>query len=152
MKQSYKNKKAFFEYEIFDKFEAGLVLNGSEVKSIRAGKINFIDSYCDLRDNEIFCIGLHISPYKEASYNNTDPLRERKLLLNRKEINKIAGKIKEKGLTCIPLNLYFNKRNFVKLEIGLARGKRMYDKREQIKKKDIRQEHSSNLKLKNIKL
>ncbi|HPG29400.1 MAG TPA: SsrA-binding protein SmpB [bacterium] len=152
MKNIYKNKKAYFEYEILEKFEAGIVLKGSEVKSIREGKINFIDSYCEISDSEIYCKGLHISQYKDASYNNDDPLRNRKLLLNKKEINKIAARIKERGLSCVPLSVYFNKRNFVKMEIGLGRGKRLYDKREKIKKNDVRMENSAASKIKNIKL
>ena len=152
MKNIYKNKKAYFEYEILEKFEAGMVLKGSEVKSIREGKINFIDSYCEICEGEIYCKGLHISQYKDASYNNDDPLRNRKLLLNKKEINKISARIKERGLSCVPLSVYFNKRNFVKMEIGLGRGKRLYDKREKIKKNDVRIENSAASKIKNIKL
>lgn len=132
----YKNKKAYFNYEFVDKFKAGVVLTGTEIKSIRAGKVNFTDAYCHFVHGELWMKGLHISEYKQGSYNNHEPKRERKLLLNRKELNKLEGNIKEKGLTIIPIRLFINEKGFAKIEIALARGKAKYDKRETLKKKD----------------
>ncbi len=133
------NKKARFDYEILEKFEAGLVLTGSEVKSLRAGAVNLKDSYVSFRDGEAYLQNAHISEYKSSSYNNHTPERLRKLLLHREELNKIMGKVREKTLTCIPLKLYF-KEGRVKVELGLGRGKKKHDKRESLKQKDSQRE------------
>lgn len=129
------NRKARFDYHILDKFEAGLVLTGSEVKSLRNGQANLKDSYISFRGDEAFLQKAHISVYAASSYNNHEPERLRKLLLNRKELNKIFGALKEKGQTCVPLKLYFSKGK-VKLEIALAKGKDKGDKRESVRKRD----------------
>ena len=133
------NRKARYEYEIIDRIEAGLVLVGSEVKSLRAGRANLGDSYARVIKGEIWIIGMHISPYKEATFQNHDPLRERKILLHRNEIKKLARRVEEKGFTLIPLRLYF-KNNIAKLELGLARGKRQYDKKVVIAQRDAKRE------------
>jgi len=139
------NRKARHEYEILQTYEAGIVLLGSEVKSIREGKVNLVDSYADIRNSEIFLIGMHISEYKQANIQNHEPLRTRKLLLNKNEIRKLIGRVKEKGLTLIPLRLYF-KNGKVKVELGLAQGKKIYDKREDIKQKDFEREQERKIK------
>ncbi len=133
------NRKARYEYEITDSIEAGLVLVGSEVKSLRSGRANLSDAYARVIKGEIWIIGMHISPYKEATIQNHDPLRERKLLLHRNEIKKLSRKVEEKGFTLIPLRMYF-KNNRVKVELGVARGKRQYDKKVAIAQKDARRE------------
>jgi SsrA-binding protein len=133
------NRKALFEYEIFDKAEAGVVLRGSEVKSIREGGLNFRDAFVDFRKGELYLVGCFIGPYSHGNIQNHDEGRDRKLLLHRQEINKLGGKATEKGYTIIPLKAYF-KNGRVKLEIGLARGKKAHDKRESIKRKDIERE------------
>ncbi len=129
------NKKARFDYHILEKFEAGLVLTGSEVKSLRNGQANLKDSYIAFKGDEAFLQKAHISVYAASSYNNHEPERLRKLLLNRKELNKIFGALKEKGQTCVPLKMYFSKGK-AKLEIALVKGKDKGDKRESIKKRD----------------
>ncbi|GAB6281508.1 MAG: SsrA-binding protein SmpB [Ignavibacterium sp.] len=139
------NRKARHEYEILQTYEAGIVLVGSEVKSIREGKVNLIDSYAEIRNGEVFLIGMHISEYKQANIQNHEPLRTRKLLLNKNEIRKLIGKVKEKGLTLIPLRLYF-KNGKVKVELGLAKGKKVYDKREDIKRRDFEREQDRKIK------
>lgn len=131
----FKNKKAERNFFIQQKFEAGIVLKGTEIKSIRAGRINFKDSYARAEKGEIWLYNLHISPYDQASYNNHDPERERKLLLNRSEIRKLIIKMDERGFTLVPLELYINEKGIVKLTIALARGKRKYDKRDDMQKK-----------------
>ena len=133
------NKKAFHDFEILEKYEAGLVLVGSEVKSLRQGGANLKDSYIAFRGHEAFLQKAHISVYAASSYNNHEPERLRKLLLNQHELNKISSAIQEKGLTCVPLKLYF-KKGKVKVEIGLARGKNKGDKRTSAKKKDAQRE------------
>lgn len=133
------NRKARYDYHILSTMEAGVVLFGTEVKSIRDGGITLKDSYITFRDRELFLIGAHISQYMPANRNNHDPERERKLLLNRREINKIEFKIKEKGVTLIPLQVYI-KNNLIKIEVGIARGKRLYDKRESIAQRDYERE------------
>ena len=133
------NRKARYEYEIIDSVEVGLVLVGSEVKSIRSARVNLSDSYGRVIKGEIWIIGMHISPYMEATTQNHDPLRERKLLLHRNEIKKLARKVQEKGFTLIPLRIYF-KNNRAKLELGVARGKRQYDKKVSIAQKDAKRE------------
>ena len=139
------NKKARFDYEITEKFEAGLVLTGSEVKSLREGAVNLKDAYVSFRNGEAFLQNAHISEFKASSYNNHHPERLRKLLLNREEINKIMGKVQEKSLSCVPLKMYF-KRGRVKVEIGLGRGKKKHDKRQSIKKKESDRELARALK------
>lgn len=130
-----KNPVAYHNYTINDKLEAGIVLTGTEIKSIRAGKVNLKDSYVTIKNGEAFIFGMHISPYEHGNIFNKDPLRTRKLLLNRKEINKMLGLISQKGMTIVPIQLYF-KNSFVKLEIGIGKGKKLYDKREDIAKKE----------------
>jgi SsrA-binding protein len=132
----FRNKRAYFEYEILEKFEAGLSLRGTEVKSIREGNISLAESYARLHGGEAFLIGCHINEYRAGSWTNHDPTRSRKLLLHRREIDKLESRIAEKGLTLVPLRLYFNKRGFAKVELGLARGKKLHDKRSSIKKRD----------------
>ena len=133
------NRKALFNYEIFEKAEAGVVLAGSEVKSIREGGLNFRDSYVELRKGELWLVGCRIGPYSHGNIQNHDEGRERKLLLHRREIDKLGGKATEKGFTIVPLQAYF-KNGKIKVEIGIARGKKSHDKRETIKRKDIERE------------
>lgn len=135
-----KNRKASFEYEFLEKFEAGLALKGTEVKSIREGKASIQEAYCYLQKDEAFVKGMTISPYSNASFESHDMTRERKLLLKKRELQKLKAKTEEKGLTLVPVRLYMNTRGFVKLEIALARGKKIYDKRDDIKKKDQKRE------------
>jgi SsrA-binding protein len=141
-----RNRSIYHEYFIDTKYEAGMVLLGTEVKSIRNGKVSFNDSYCLLHKGEIWLKSLHIAEYSHGNLNNHDPVRDRKLLLQKKEIRKIEGKLKEKGYTLVPLRIYFNEKNLVKVEIGLARGKKMHDKRETIKQKDVEREMKRFLK------
>lgn len=129
------NKKAYHDYFVEDTYEAGIVLVGCEVKSIRLGAINLRDSFVIIKNGEVFMIGAHISPYKMGSYNNVDPRRTRKLLLNRSEINKLRGKVEQKGYTLVPLKVYFNDA-LVKVQIGLCKGKELHDKRQAIKEKE----------------
>jgi len=133
------NRQARFNYEILEKVEAGISLVGTEVKSIREGKANIKEAYADIRGGEAWLIGAHINPYSHGNITNHDPLRERKLLLNAREIDRLQGKIMEKGLTLIPLRLYLKGR-LVKLELGVGRGKKLVDKREDLKKKDQERE------------
>ena len=135
-----KNRSAYHHYFIDTKYEAGMVLLGTEVKSLREGKASFNDSYCIIHKGEIWVKSLHISEYSHGTVNNHDPLRDRKLLLNKREINKIIAKLKEKGYTLVPLRIFFNEKNLAKIEIGLARGKKLYDKRETIRKRDTERE------------
>ncbi|MCX5805647.1 MAG: SsrA-binding protein SmpB [Proteobacteria bacterium] len=136
MKTICTNRKAYHEFHIEDKFETGLVLTGTEVKSLREGKANLKDSYAKIKDGELFLVNAHISPYSCGNIYNHEPKRERKLLLHKREISKLFGKVKERGFTLVPLSMYFNNRNMVKLELALAKGKTLYDKRESIKRKD----------------
>src|SRR5699024_1070560 len=130
------NKKAWHEFFIEDTYEAGIVLKGTEVKSIRQGKVSIKESYCEIRNGEVFIVGMHISPYEQSNtFYTIDPLRSRKLLLSKREINKLIGKTTEKGYTLIPLRVYIRK-NLVKVEIAIAKGKKLYDKRETLAKKD----------------
>lgn len=129
------NRRALHDYEILEKVEAGLVLLGPEVKSLREGRANLSDSYAVLRRGEAYLVNAHVSPYAQASRENPDPRRERKLLLNRSEIRRLAGKVAERGLTLVPLSLYF-KNGRAKVELGLARGKRVYDKRQTLKRRE----------------
>ncbi|HEB69982.1 MAG TPA: SsrA-binding protein SmpB [Desulfobulbus sp.] len=130
-----KNKKAFHEYHIDQRFEAGLVLTGSEVKSLRAGRANIKDGYAQVKNGELFLYNVHISPYSFATHVDSDPLRVRKLLLHRREIKKLIGKVQEKGIALIPLKIYFIGNGKAKVELGLARGKKLYDKRAALKEK-----------------
>jgi len=134
-----KNRRAFRDFEILDRMEAGLVLRGTEVKSLREGSVKLTDCYARVEDGELILRGLHIPPYKGASWTNHDPDRPKKLLLHRREIKRLAGHTHEQGLTLIPLLLYF-KRGFAKVELGLAKGRRQYDKREAVKKRDAERE------------
>ncbi|HEU5166921.1 MAG TPA: SsrA-binding protein SmpB [Chitinophagaceae bacterium] len=135
-----KNRSAFHEYFFDNKYVAGIVLAGTEVKSLREGKASFNDSYCIIHKGEIWLKSLHIAEYSHGTTNNHDPIRDRKLLLQKREINKIEGKLKEKGYTLIPLLIFFNEKNLVKVEIGLGKGKKLHDKRETIKKRDVERE------------
>lgn len=146
MKLISNNKKAFHDYFILDKYEAGLELKGTEIKSIRLGNINLKDSFIRLKNNEAFIEGMHISPYKEGNRFNHEPLRTRKLLLHKKELLKLANKLKEGGLTVVPTKLYFNSSNKAKLEIALAKGKKLYDKRQDLKEKTAKREIERSLK------
>lgn len=146
MKIIAKNKKAFFNYEILGSYEAGISLLGSEVKSIREGKISLKESYAEIKGGEVFLVNCHISPYEAANIFNHEPTRERKLLLHRQEIKRLTGKIKEKGLTLIPTRVMINDKGKVKVEVSLARGKRVYQKREAIKEKDREREMRAELK------
>ena len=133
------NKKARYDYHIEDTFEAGLVLTGTEVKSLRAGQVNFKDSYASMRNGEGWLLGCHISPYSHGTDANHDPERDRKLLLKRREISRLTGKISERGLTLVPLRLYF-KGGRAKVELGLARGKKLHDKRSALREREVRRE------------
>ena len=130
------NRKALHEYFIIDRFEAGIVLKGTEVKSLRQRNGNLQDGYAIVKNGEVWLLGLHISPFEKGNINNHDPKRDRKLLFHKQEIRRLVGKVAEKGLTLVPLRLYF-KNNIVKVEIGIGRGKQMHDKRESIKKRDV---------------
>jgi SsrA-binding protein len=130
------NKKAYHDYHIEEKFEAGIALTGTEVKALREGKANLKDSYARVKEGELFLVNAHISPYSCGNIYNHDPKRTRKLLMHAREIDRLIGKVKERGYTLVPLSLYFNKRNMAKMEIALAKGKTLYDKRESIRKKD----------------
>ena len=130
-----KNPTARHNYEIVDTLEAGIVLCGTEIKSIRNGKANLKDSYANIRNGELYIYNLHISPYEFGNIYNKDPLRDRKLLVSKREINKLVGLIKQKGYSLIPISLYF-KNNFVKVELGIGKGKKLYDKRQDIAKRD----------------
>lgn len=140
-----KNPVAYHNYTIESTLEAGIVLSGTEIKSIRAGKANLKDSYAIIKDGECFIYGMHISPYEHGNIYNKDPLRTRKLLLNKKEINKLFGLIKQKGYTLVPIKLYF-KGSLVKIELGIGKGKKLYDKREDIAKKDAQRRIEQALK------
>jgi len=135
-----KNRKASYDYHLLQSYTAGIVLTGSEVKSLRAGEANFGDAFCIVEDDELFIHHFYIKEFTQASHYNHDPRRVRKLLLKRNEIKKIAVKLKEKGITLIPVRLFFNENGYVKLEIALAKGKKSYDKREDVKKRDIERE------------
>lgn len=133
------NKKAYHDYFVDERYEAGIELFGTEVKSIRAGKVNIKESYCDIKDGEIYAVGMHISPYDQGNIYNKDPLRPKKLLLHKKEILKLFGQVSQKGYTLVPLQVYLS-RSRVKLEIGLCRGKKLYDKRDDMARSDARRD------------
>lgn len=141
------NKKAYHDYHIESVVEAGMALTGPEVKSLRGGKANLKDGYAVIDRNEVWLHNVHISPYSYATHTKSDPLRTRKLLLHRREIRKLIGKVKEKGFALIPLKIYFISSGKAKLELGLARGKKLYDKREAIKKKDTDREMEREYKM-----
>lgn len=143
-----KNPKAFHDYFVEDRFEAGIELAGTEVKSIRLGKVNLKDAFCHVKDGEMFVYGMHISPYEQGNIFNKDPMRTRRLLLHRQEINRLYAKIKQDGYSLVPLSIYF-KNSRVKLEIGLARGKKLHDKREAAAAKDAKREIDRALKTRN---
>ena len=147
MKLVANNKKAYHDFFIEEKYEAGIVLHGTEVKSMRLGKCSIKESFIRIENGEIFVYGMHVSPYEKGNIFNKDPLRVKKLLLHRKEINKLMGRIAEKGFTLVPLQVYF-KDGKAKVEIGLAKGKKLYDKRQDIAKKDQRREAEKELKIK----
>ncbi len=134
------NRRAGFEYSFLEKFIAGMQLQGTEIKSIREGKANLSDSFCYLKNGELWVRSLHISEYTEGTYNNHLPTRERKLLLHKREIEKIEKKLKDQGLTIVPLRLFIAENGYAKLEIAIAKGKKLHDKREDIKKKDLQRE------------
>ncbi len=134
------NRRARFDYQFLETFTAGLVLTGTEIKSIREGKAGLSDSYCYFKNDELFIKNMHVTEYSEASFYNHEPTRERKLLLNRIELNKLSKKVKDQGLTIIPVRLFINDKGFAKLEIALAKGKKQFDKRDDIKKRDIERE------------
>ena len=144
------NKKAYHDYFILEKYEAGLSLKGTEVKSLRMGKCSIKEAFIRIENGEVFVYGMHISPYEKGNIFNRDPLRERKLLLHRSEIRKIDAKMREKGMTVVPLSVYF-KDSLVKMEIGLAKGKKLYDKRDDIAKKDARREAQREFKWNNLR-
>ena len=134
-----KNKKALFNYELLEKYEAGIVLLGTEVKSLRERAVNMSDSYASFKNGELFIVNMHISPYDFGNRNNHEPLRERKLLMKKREIKRLFGKVKEQGLTLIPISLYFSKGK-IKVELALAKGKKLHDKRETLKRKTLDRE------------
>ncbi|CAN5465535.1 SsrA-binding protein [soil metagenome] len=139
-----RNKKASFEYTFLQTYHAGIMLTGTEIKSIREGKANFTDSFCVFMNGELFLKNMHISEYKEGSYNNHEPKRVRKLLLNKEEMRKMQSKLREKGTTIVPIKLFFNERSIAKIEIAIAKGKKLFDKRESIKEKDLKRQLSRN--------
>ena len=143
------NKKAYHDYFILEKYEAGIVLHGTEVKSLRMGKCSIKEAFIRVENGEMFIYGMHISPYEKGNIFNKDPLRVKKLLLHRKEIDKIFGKMKEQGITVVPLQVYFSG-SLVKVEIGLVKGKKLYDKRADIAKKDQRREAQRDFKIRNL--
>ena len=143
------NKKAYHDYFILDTYEAGIALHGTEVKSLRMGKCSIKESFIRIENGEVFIYGMHISPYEKGNIFNKDPLRIKKLLLHKAEINKLLGKIKEKGMSVVPLKVYL-KGSLVKVEIGLAKGKKLYDKRDDIAKKDQKREAERDFKVRNL--
>jgi len=146
MKIVAENKKAFFNYDLLEKLEAGISLLGSEVKSIREGRVSLKESFAEIRNGEVYLLNCHISPYEAANRFNHEPRRPRKLLLHKQEIKRLTGKIKEKGLTLIPTKVYFKEKGKVKIEIALARGKRAFEKKEAIKARDVEREVRAEMK------
>lgn len=140
------NKKAYHDYFVEETYEAGIVLTGTEIKSVRLGKVSIKESYAKIDNAELILLGMNISPYEKGNRFNVDPLRPRKLLLHKQEIRKLIGYTKEKGLTIIPLKMYINEKGKAKIEIGICRGKKNYDKRESIKEKDIKREIDRKMK------
>lgn len=146
MKIVAQNKKAFFDYEILDRIEAGIVLNGDEVKSIRAGHVSLVGSFAHIRDGELYLVNANIAHYEKAYQKQEDPLRKRKLLLHRQEIDRLLGDITRKGITVVPLKMYLNEKGRIKVELGLAKHKKAASKKETIKERDIKRETSRQLK------
>lgn len=144
------NKKAFFDYFIEEKYEAGISLHGTEVKSLRMGKCSIKESYIQIEKGEVYIYGMNISPYEKGNIFNKDPLRVRKLLLHKQEINKLDAGVKVKGYTIVPLNVYLD-RGLVKVEIGLAKGKKLYDKRDTLAKNDVKREAEKDFKIRNLR-
>ncbi len=149
MKTIAQNKQARHDYFVEETYEAGIELCGTEVKSLRAGRVNLKDSWCSIVDGEIFVNGMHISPYEKGNIFNKDPLRPKKLLMHKSEIRKLVGKIAEQGYTLVPVEVYF-KGSLVKVQIALAKGKKLYDKRQDIAKKDMRREAERDFKIRNL--
>jgi SsrA-binding protein len=141
-----KNKKAYFEYEIIDNLTAGIQLQGTEIKSIREGKAGLVDSYCQFFESELYVKNMHIAEYFFGNLRNHEAKRERKLLLQKRELNKLERKVRESGLTIVPLRLYLNEKGFAKLDIGLAKGKKIYDKRDSLKQNDARRDIDREMK------
>ena len=141
-----KNKRAEHEYFLLDRITAGIVLTGTEIKSIRNGKASLAESYCTFKDNELFVVGMHIAEYDKGTYNNHDPKRDRKLLLTTRELRKLKNKVQEKGFTIIPVLLFINEKGLAKVDVALARGKHYYDKRESLKSKDSKRDVEKQLK------
>jgi SsrA-binding protein len=148
VKQVAQNRKAFHDYFILEKFEAGIELFGTEVKSVRQGNLNLKDAFCAVKDGELFVRGMHVSPYEKGNIFNREPMRPRRLLMHRREINKLYASMKQDGLTLIPLSVYF-KNSLVKLELGLAKGKKLYDKRDASAERDAGREMDRNIKERN---
>jgi SsrA-binding protein len=143
-----KNKRAYFEFEILDTYTAGIMLTGTEIKSVREGKVNLGDGFCFFKKDDLFVRNLHITEYSHGAYANHDPLRQRKLLLTKRELRKIQAKVKERGFTIVPVSMFISERGFAKLEIALARGKKTHDKRESIKARDSKKELDRAMKYK----
>ncbi len=141
-----RNKRASFDYEFLEEYDAGIVLTGTEIKSIRAGKASMNDAYCYFQHGELWCKGMHIAEYRLGTYYNHEEKRERKLLLTRRELRKLERKVKESGLTIIPVRIFLNSKGFAKMHIALARGKKEYDKRETLKRKDAKRELDTTMK------
>jgi SsrA-binding protein len=148
MKTVSTNRKAYHEYHIEEKFEAGIALTGTEVKSLREGRANLKESYAKIANGELFLVNAHITPYSCGNLSNHEPKRTRKLLMHKREIDRLFGKVRERGYTLVPLSIYFNDRNKAKLEFGLGKGKTLYDKRDAIKKKDDKRATDRELSLK----
>ena len=151
VKEIASNRKAFHDYFVLDRFEAGIELYGTEVKSIRAGQVNMKDCFCTVKNGELFVRGMHISPYEKGNIFNREPLRRKRLLLHKREIMKLAGQVQAKGYTLMPLQVYF-KNGRVKIEIGLARGKKLYDKRDDLKKKAMKRETERDFRNSQVKM
>ena len=149
MKLVANNKKAYHDYFVDEKYETGLVLHGTEVKSLRMGKCSIKEAFIRIEDGEVWIYGMHVSPYEKGNIFNKDPLRPKKLLMHKAEINKLLGKVKEKGITLVPLQVYFRDGR-AKLEIGLCRGKKLYDKRNDIAKRDMQREAEREFKVRNL--
>jgi SsrA-binding protein len=145
-KVNIRNKRASFEYEFLDVYVAGIQLTGTEIKSVRDSKVNITDGFCIFINDELWLRNVHIAEYKEGSYNNHEPKRDRKLLMNRTELKKLSVKLKDKGLTVIPLRLFVNDKGLAKVEIALAKGKKLYDKRESLKEKDAKRQMDRSMK------
>ncbi len=148
MKIVVKNKNAYRNYEIEEKFEAGMTLLGTEIKSMREGRMSLKESYCRFKDGELYLVGSNITPYSHADYFNHEPQRDRKLLLHKSELRKLQSKVKLKGFTIVPIKVYFNKKGLAKIEIGIGKGKKLHDKREDMKQKAIKREMEKEMKYK----